>query len=104
MTRSRRPSEQTIAVMRALAVDPPAWRYGYDLGLEVGVKAGSMYPILIRLADRGLLETEWEKDPQPGRPARHLYRLTADGVRFASELATEPSQAAHSLRPRIAGP
>jgi len=61
------------------------------------------HPILIRLADRGLLETEWEKDPQAGRPARHLYRLTAD-LRFASELATEPSQAAPSLRPRIAGP
>ena len=105
VTRSRRPSEQTIAVVRALAVDPAAWRYGYELGLEVGLKAGSMYPILIRLADRGLLETEWEKDPQPGRPARHLYRLTADGVRFADDLtATEASKAARSLRPRIAGP
>ncbi|MFF0269458.1 PadR family transcriptional regulator [Kribbella sp. NPDC004536] len=101
MTRSRRPSEQTITVLRALAADPAAWRYGYELGVEVGLKAGSMYPILIRLADRGLLETEWENDPQPGRPARHLYRLTGDGVRFAAGLpATAP---APPLRPRLAG-
>ena len=105
MKRTRRPSEQTIAVLRALRSDPAAWRYGYDLSLEVGLKAGSMYPILIRLADRGLLETEWERDPEPGRPARHLYRLTADGVRFAAGLAVaESSKAAATLRPRTAGP
>jgi hypothetical protein len=32
-----------------------------------------MYPMLMRL-DRGLLETAWEADRQPGRPPRHLYR------------------------------
>ncbi|HET9139424.1 hypothetical protein [Actinophytocola sp.] len=42
-----------------------------------------MHPILIRLADRGLLETAWESDPPAGgRPsARHLYRLTGPGAR-----------------------
>ena len=62
-----------------------------------------MCPILIGLADRGLLETEWEKDPQPGRPAGHLYRLTADGVRFADELAVaDASKTTVTLRPRTA--
>ena len=28
-----------------------------------------MYPILMRLADRGLLETAWETDPPAGRLA-----------------------------------
>ena len=54
MARGRRPSPQTVAVLGALAAEPTAWRYGYELGLEVGLKAGSLYPILIRLADRGL--------------------------------------------------
>ena len=77
----------------ALAEDPTAWRYGYELCQLLSLKAGSMYPILTRLADRGLLETTWEETPPTGRPPRHLYRLTGSGVAFAGELAAEPTQA-----------
>ena len=87
MTRTRRPSPQTVAVLTALAADPSAWRHGYELGQEVGLKAGSLYPILIRLCDRGLLEATWETDPPPGRPARHLYRLTGVGADVAQRWA-----------------
>jgi PadR family transcriptional regulator len=83
MARSRIPSPQTIEVLAALAADPAGWRHGYDVGLQTGLKAGSLYPILIRLADRGLLEARWEADPPPGRPARHLYRLTPAGLELA---------------------
>ena len=86
MTRSRRPSPQTVAVLHALSADPATWRYGYELGQQVGLKAGSLYPILIRLCDRGLLEATWETDPPQGRPARHLYRLTGAGVTLATQL------------------
>jgi DNA-binding PadR family transcriptional regulator len=55
MPRNRPPSPQTSSVLRALVADPDAWRYGYELGREVGLKAGSLYPILIRLAERELL-------------------------------------------------
>src|SRR5690349_16428209 len=90
---ARRHSPQTAAVIRALAVDPTAWRYGYELGQEVGLKAGSLYPILIRLSERGLLEATWETDPPQGRPPRHLYRLTGPGLRLAAEAATpDPMQ------------
>ena len=65
-------------MLQALAEEPAAWRYGYELCQRLGLKAGSMYPILMRLADRGLLETAWEPAP-PGRPPRHLYRLTGPG-------------------------
>jgi PadR family transcriptional regulator, regulatory protein PadR len=88
MTRSRRPSAQTAAVVRALAETPSAWRYGYELCQQLGLKAGSMYPILMRLADRGLLETAWERDAPAGRPPRHLYRLTGPGLALAAELET----------------
>ena len=84
MTRSRAPSQQTVAVLHALAADPAAWRYGYELGQQVGLKAGSLYPILIRLADRELLEARRESVPPPGRPARHLYRLTPAGLEGAT--------------------
>ena len=102
MSRTRRPSPQAVAVLQALAAQPDRWRYGYDLCRELGVQAGSMYPILMRLADRGLLETSWETDPVPGRPPRHLYRLTGAGHSYAVTLeagaAAVPSK---SVRPRL---
>jgi PadR family transcriptional regulator, regulatory protein PadR len=101
MARPRRPSAQTVLVLTALLDDPAAWRYGYELGRQVGLKAGSLYPILIRLRDRDLLEATWEADPAPGRPPRHLYRLTGDGVRWAAEVKTEPSPSRATGRPRL---
>jgi PadR family transcriptional regulator len=86
MTRSRRPSAQTTAVVLALAEEPSAWRYGYQLCRQLDIKPGSLYPILMRLADRGLLETAWDTDVPAGRPPRHLYRLTGSGRTLASEL------------------
>jgi DNA-binding PadR family transcriptional regulator len=87
MTRTRRPSAQTTAVVLALAEQPTAWRYGYELCQQLGIKPGSLYPILMRLADRGLLETTWDTDVPAGRPPRHLYRLTGSGRALATELA-----------------
>jgi PadR family transcriptional regulator, regulatory protein PadR len=87
-----------VAVLCALAESPSAWRYGYELGQEVGLKAGSLYPILIRLSDRGLLEAAWETDPPQGRPPRHLYRLTGAGVRLATAVGSVPARAATEAR------
>jgi PadR family transcriptional regulator, regulatory protein PadR len=108
MARTRRPSAQTRAVVLTLAEEPAAWRYGYELCQELGIKAGSMYPILMRLADRGLLETAWETDARPGRPPRHLYRLTSPGLALAAELAAASARAAAPARaflpaPRLTG-
>ncbi|MGH9722444.1 MAG: PadR family transcriptional regulator [Bryobacteraceae bacterium] len=107
MQRDRRPSEQTLSVLRALAEDPAQWRHGYDLCQQTGLKAGSMYPILIRLADRGWLETSWETTISAGRPPRHLYRLTHTGLDFAKEHAVGRASAARTkharLRPRMEG-
>ena len=103
MTRSRRPSAQTLAVLSALATAPATWRYGYELAAEVGLASGSLYPILMRLSDRGLLESTWEERPPRGRPPRHLYRLTAAGVAAASEHADRPrarTESSRRLRPR----
>jgi hypothetical protein len=66
-------------VVLALAEQPTAWRYGYQLCQQLGLKPGSLYPILVRLADRALLETTWDTDVPAGRPPRHLYRLTGSG-------------------------
>ena len=97
-----------MAVLLALAEDPGRWRYGYDLCTQLGIQAGSMYPILMRLADRGLLETSWETERVPGRPARHLYRLTGAGRAYASAAGVTPAvpvaaSAAAARRSRLQG-
>lgn len=85
----RRPDThpRTRAVFELLAGDPGHWWYGYDIARRTGLGSGTLYPLLARLADRSYLETRWESDPPPGRPPRHLYRLTADGARRAAEVA-----------------
>ena len=92
MTRERF-SRQTAALLAAMAAGHDAWHHGYELAKQTGLKSGSLYPILIRLADRGLVEARWEDDQPSGRPRRHLYRLTASGVaaaRAAEARAPEP--------------
>ena len=86
MRRPRKPTPQTIAIVLALAEDSSGWSHGYELCRRLGLKAGTVYPILMRLADRGQVETAWETDPPSGRPARHLYRLSGKGARFAEDL------------------
>ena len=99
----RRLSPQSADVIGALATDPETWRYGYELGQQVGLRAGTLYPILMRLSDRGLLEDSWESDPPTGRPPRHLYRLTALGQQAAAELRSTPgADSTRSVR-RIPG-
>ena len=76
-------SAQTLAVLAALAGRPSDWRHGYDLARETDLKSGTLYPILVRLAERGCLETRWVEPERAGRPPRHTYRLTAEGRALA---------------------
>jgi len=87
-------SAQTLAVLSALCSTPSDWRHGYDIAKETGLRSGTLYPILIRLADRGLMESCWEAEQPTGRPRRHMYRLSAEGVVAAqAALATSPGPA-----------
>jgi DNA-binding PadR family transcriptional regulator len=86
VSRIRRPSPQTIAVLAALADGSETWSYGYELCRSLDLKAGTVYPILIRLAERGMVETAWESEAPTGRPARHLYRLSPSGAELVADL------------------
>ena len=79
--------------------EPSQWHHGYALASETGLKSGTLYPILIRLADRGLVEACWQDEPLPGRPRRHLYRLTADGLASATGALATPRQGTPAGRP-----
>ena len=93
MTSRRKASPQTRAVLTALHGHPAEWRHGYDIAQQTGLASGTLYPILGRLSDAGLVETHWEEDPPTVRPRRHLYRLTADGI-VAAVAAAEAAPAA----------
>ena len=80
MAHEREFSAQTLAVLAALCSDASACRHGYDLARQTGLKSGTLYPILLRLSDRRLVEACWEDIQPAGRPRRHLYRLTGEGL------------------------
>ena len=82
MKRNRPPSKSTQAVLKELLIKP---QYGYALMKSTGLKSGTLYPILMRLTDRGLLKSKWEPSEQQGRPPRQRYQLTAQGRRYALE-------------------
>ncbi len=97
-------SAQTLAVLADLCATPSRWRHGYGLARATGLKSGTLYPILVRLADRGLVEACWEDEQLAGRPRRHLYRITPEGLAVATtalaqaQLAGDQVQASSRAR------
>ena len=78
-------------------------RYGFDIIDATGLQSGSVYPILRRLEDAGLLRSKWEpvraaRDEQ--RPPRRYYQLTGAGAETLREaLRRYPTLAQALQRP-----
>jgi DNA-binding PadR family transcriptional regulator len=87
MPPTRAPSPQAKKLLTALLEQRTQWQHGYDLSVQTELPSGTLYPILLRLSDRGMVESKWEPSPHQGRPPRKLYRLTAEGVVYANEHA-----------------
>jgi PadR family transcriptional regulator PadR len=100
--RLRAPSPQTQTILETLLARPLDWRHGYDLAKHAGLSSGTLYPILIRLHERGLLDAKWVAPERPGRPPRHAYRLTTGGLAYARQQAEQPSAAARPLPQALA--
>jgi DNA-binding PadR family transcriptional regulator len=107
MARLPNTSPQTLRVLEALLEAPAAWHYGYALSQRTGLRSGTLYPLLMRLAEQGWLETRWTEPERPGRPPRHTYRLTTEGSQAAAaQLANaraERRDVAHHQQPGIEG-
>ena len=77
-----------LIVLQLLQAEPTN---GYDLTLRIQaisrdvlqVNAGSLYPALYRLEERGLIRAEWQETPN-GRKAK-VYSLTAAGRKQLAE-------------------
>jgi PadR family transcriptional regulator, regulatory protein PadR len=70
-------------VLRAFLEDLPAPRYGYDLMRAAGVKSGTLYPLLGRLEEDGLVSSGWAVPQMAGQRPRRYYRLTGEGATVA---------------------
>lgn len=100
MVRSRKPSKQMRLLLASLSTNPGEWRHGYDLLKHTGLSSGTIYPLLIRMTESGLVEADWREPAQVGRPPRHVYRLTAHGMSLAREIAMgELGHAGRLVRP-----
>jgi PadR family transcriptional regulator PadR len=51
--------------------------YGYDIAKETGLRSGTIYPILARLEQAGIIRSDWETNEahDAGRPRRRYYEL-----------------------------
>lgn len=82
MDGSPRITMNLLKVLRVLLEDPTAKHYGFKVGRTAGLRGGSLYPVLQRLEQAGMLASGWEDvDPSAvGRPRRRLYWLTSEGA------------------------
>ena len=90
MHRLRALSNHARIILAALLEARGGWRHGYELARLAEIKSGTLYPLLIRLQGQGYLEAEWQEPIQGGRPPRHAYRLTANGVQLAIDNPPDP--------------
>jgi len=86
--KQRRHSSTTIAVLIAMLDQPADESYGYGLTARTGLVSGSLYPILARLEERGLVTGEWQNS-HTGRPPRRIYKLTPVGRAEAERIQSE---------------
>ncbi|CBG73115.1 conserved hypothetical protein [Streptomyces scabiei 87.22] len=64
--------------------------HGFSVAKAAGKPTGSVYPILLRLEEAGWVESRWEAEhPEPGRPRRRFYQLTAEGMTSARATVKE---------------
>ncbi len=87
MTLELRRGVLTLAALAALRTEG----YGYELqqrltGRGLDIEQGTLYPLLRRLDEQGLLESDWNVE---GARPRKYYRLSPAGRRVLERLRTE---------------
>ena len=82
----RRPGYATLAVLKAI---DSGYRHGFDIIDVTGLPGGTVYPVLGKLEDSGLVRSTWE-DPLVAqaekRPQRRYYELRAAGERQLQQM------------------
>ncbi len=68
----------TYATAMVLQALDWGYRYGFDIADATGLRGGTVYPILRRLEDAGLVRSRWERvqiSREAGRPPRKYYTV-----------------------------
>jgi PadR family transcriptional regulator PadR len=69
--------------------------YGFDVMRVTQLPSGTIYPLLRRLEEGGLVRSRWEQETRAhaeGRPARRYYEITRAGT---AALATAKERLSH---------
>lgn len=88
----------TVVLACLLSLRTPDYGYALLKTLDasgIPSDANTIYPLLRRLEERGLLESEWNTDE--ARP-RKFYRTSTTGSELAARLLTDMTSLAASLR------
>ncbi len=91
----------TALVLEALAAGR---HHGFDIMDATDLPSGTVYPILRRLDEEGLVRSRWERETiarREQRPPRRYYELTAAGESRLAE-ARARFRALDALAPRMA--
>lgn len=74
-------------VLQVLLENPRDALSGADIRRKTQLFSGTLYPILLRFEDAGVLSSSWEEGDsrQLGRPRKRLYRITGHGMKIAND-------------------
>ena len=78
-------------------------RHGFDVIDATGLPSGTVYPILRRMEDAGMVRSRWEpveRARKEARPPRRYYELTGAGADAGKEARRRVPDAAAALAPR----
>ena len=74
-------TQQGLRVLKLFSDDPATPMAGADIMRATSLPSGTLYPILLRFENYGLLESTWESEAPAAlrRPRRRLYSITLEG-------------------------
>jgi DNA-binding PadR family transcriptional regulator len=101
---SIRLTETTALVLLAIS---RGVRHGFDILEATGLQSGTVYPILRRLEDAGMVKSRWEAVQlarTEARPPRRYYELTGAGAHALKEALARHPNAAGVLAPPSGSP
>jgi len=84
---SPRLTHQSLKVLQIFLEKPRDAHSGADIRRKTRLFSGTLYPILLRFEEAGILNSDWENaDPSElGRPRKRLYKITGHGINVANE-------------------
>ncbi len=99
--RITQPTLDVLEVLLQATVDATS-TYGWAIMKATKRSGPTVYNVLDRLEEAGLVTAEWqEQEPEATTPRRRYYQLTGEGVRYARRHLAERRTAQTEPRPAL---